>query len=174
MPVDKAAELASSDPGNTIRDLYETIPNNQYPSWTLYIQVKTPEQADKESVNPFDVTKIWTHSKYPLSEVGLLVLNRNPSNYFAELEQIAFSPSDIVPGIKPSPDKMLQARLFSYPDSQRHRLGAYFNQIPVNLPLKVPQTYQRDGFMAINGNMHDAPNYFPNSKNVPPEDSTLR
>ncbi|ETI55791.1 hypothetical protein F441_01539 [Phytophthora nicotianae CJ01A1] len=174
LPVDKAAELASSDPDYSIRDLYEAIANKQYPSWTLYIQVMTTEQAANESVNPFDVTKIWPHKKYPLIEVGRLVLNRNPTNYFAEIEQIAFSPSHMVPGIEPSPDKMLQGRLFSYPDTQRHRLGANYNQIPVNRPLKEPQTYQRDGFMAVNGNMHDTPNYFPNSKNGPPEDTTLR
>ncbi|CAH0474311.1 unnamed protein product [Peronospora belbahrii] len=174
LTVEKAAKLAGSDPDYAIRDLYDAIANKQFPSWTLYIQVMTPEQAAKETVNPFDVTKVWPHSKYPLIEVGRLVLNRNPSNYFAEIEQIAFSPSHMVPGIEPSPDKMLQGRLFSYSDTQYHRLGANYNQIPVNRPLKVPQTYQRDGFMVVDGNMHDAPNYFPNSKNGPPEDATLQ
>ncbi|UIZ23673.1 hypothetical protein KXD40_009584 [Peronospora effusa] len=174
LPVEKAAELAGSDPDYAIRDLYEAIDSKKYPSWTLYIQVMTPEQAANETMNPFDVTKVWSHSKYPLIEVGRLVLNRNPSNYFAEIEQLAFSPSNMVPGIEPSPDKMLQGRLFSYPDAHRYRLGTNYNQIPVNRPLQVPQTYQRDGFMAINGNMNDTPNYFPNSKNGPPENTTLR
>ncbi|CAI5705944.1 unnamed protein product [Peronospora effusa] len=174
LPVEKAAELAGSDPDYAIRDLYEAIDTKKYPSWTLYIQVMTPEQAANETMNPFDVTKVWSHSKYPLIEVGRLVLNRNPSNYFAEIEQLAFSPSNMVPGIEPSPDKMLQGRLFSYPDAHRYRLGTNYNQIPVNRPLQVPQTYQRDGFMAINGNMNDTPNYFPNSKNGPPENTTLR
>ncbi|KAF4318289.1 hypothetical protein BBO99_00006408 [Phytophthora kernoviae] len=174
LPVDKAAGLASSDPDYAIRDLYEAIANKQYPCWTLYIQVMTPEQAAKETTNPFDVTKIWSHKSYPLIEVGRLVLNRNPTNYFAEIEQLAFSPSHMVPGVEPSPDKMLQGRLFSYPDTQRHRLGVNYNQIPVNRPLKEPQTYQRDGFMAINGNMHGVPNYFPNSKNGPPENKAQR
>ncbi|RLN94135.1 hypothetical protein BBJ28_00008333 [Nothophytophthora sp. Chile5] len=174
LPVAKANELASSDPDYAIRDLYEAIADKQFPSWTLYIQVMTPEQASQETTNPFDVTKIWSHKQFPLQEVGRLVLNRNPSNYFAEIEQLAFSPSHMVPGVEPSPDKMLQGRLFSYPDTQRHRLGTNYNQIPVNRPLKEPQTYQRDGFMAINGNMNGAPNYFPNSKNGPAEDAKLR
>ncbi|EGZ04760.1 hypothetical protein PHYSODRAFT_342953 [Phytophthora sojae] len=112
----------------------------------------TPEQAAKESVNPFDVTK----------------------NYFAEVEQLAFSPSHMVPGIEPSPDKMLQGRLFSYPDTQRHRLGPNYQQIPVNKPLNELRTYQRDGFMTVDGNMNDAPNYFPNSVGGPVESPALR
>ncbi|KAF1772464.1 Catalase-like domain [Phytophthora cactorum] len=130
LPVDEAAALASSDPDYAIRDLYNAIEHQDLPTWTLYIQTMTPEQAAAESVNPFDVTKIWPHSSYPLQEVGRLVLNRNPKNYFAEVEQLAFSPSHMVPGIEPSPDKMLQGRLFSYPDTQRHRLGPNYQQIP--------------------------------------------
>ncbi|KAL7689732.1 putative catalase hem-binding, catalase immune-responsive domain, catalase core [Plasmopara halstedii] len=174
LSVDKAAELAGSDPDYAIRDLYEAIANKQYPSWTLYIQVMTRDQAVKETVNPFDVTKVWSHKAYPLIEVGRLVLNRNPTNYFAEIEQLAFNPANLVPGIEPSPDKMLQGRLFSYSDTQRYRLGVNYNQIPVNRPLVEPQTYQRDGFMTVIGNMHDAPNYYPNSKNGPSEDTTRR
>lgn len=172
LSVDKASKLASSEPDYAIRDLYEAIAKKQYPSWTLYIQVMTFDQAAKETLNPFDVTKVWSHKAYPLIEVGRLVLNRNPINYFAEIEQLAFSPSNLIPGIEPSPDKMLQGRLFSYSDTQRHRLGVNYNQIPVNRPVNEPQTYQRDGFMAVNGNMYGAPNYFPNSKNGPIEDST--
>ncbi|KAG2770630.1 Catalase [Phytophthora cactorum] len=169
LPVDEAAALASSDPDYAIRDLYNAIEHQDLPTWTLYIQTMTPEQAAAESVNPFDVTKIWPHSSYPLQEVGRLVLNRNPKNYFAEVEQLAFSPSHMVPGIEPSPDKMLQGRLFSYPDTQRHRLGPNYQQIPVNKPLNELRTYQRDGFMTVDDNMADAPNYFPNSVGGPTE-----
>ncbi|KAF1317978.1 Catalase, partial [Globisporangium splendens] len=169
LPVDEADRLASSDPDYAIRDLYEAIANKEYPTWTMYIQVMTQAQADKAAFNPFDVTKVWSHDAYPLLEVGRLVLNRNPQNYFAEIEQIAFSPSHFVPGIEASVDKMLQGRLFSYPDTHRHRLGVNYQQIPVNRPLKEPQTYQRDGFMAVNGNMGSVPNYFPNSAGGPIE-----
>ncbi|RLN13794.1 hypothetical protein BBJ28_00023183 [Nothophytophthora sp. Chile5] len=174
LPVDEAAALASSDPDYAIRDLYDAIQRQDFPTWTLYIQTMTPEQAAAESVNPFDVTKIWSHSAYPLQEVGRLVLNRNPKNYFAEVEQLAFSPSHMVPGIEPSPDKMLQGRLFSYPDTHRHRLGPNYQQIPVNKPLNELHTYQRDGFMAVNGNMEGAPNYFPNSMGGPAEAAGVR
>ncbi|TMW58282.1 hypothetical protein Poli38472_011870 [Pythium oligandrum] len=169
LPVDEAARLASSDPDYATRDLYDAIANKDYPAWTLYIQKMTAAEAEKSSFNPFDVTKIWPHSEYPLIEVGRLVLNRNPKNYFAEIEQIAFSPSHLVPGIETSPDKMLQGRLFSYPDTHRHRLGVNYQQIPVNRPLKEPQTYQRDGAMTVNGNMGSTPNYFPNSQGGPAE-----
>ncbi|DAZ92917.1 TPA: hypothetical protein N0F65_011322 [Lagenidium giganteum] len=169
LPVDEAERLAASDPDYATRDLYNAITEKKYPSWTMYIQTMTPQEAEESDFNPFDVTKVWPHDKYPLIEVGRLVLNRNPKNYFAEVEQIAFSPSHFVPGIEASPDKMLQGRLFSYPDTHRHRLGVNYQQIPVNRPLKEPQTYQRDGFMAVNGNMGGAPNYFPNSANGPNE-----
>uniref|UniRef100_A0AAV1UHU5 Catalase n=1 Tax=Peronospora matthiolae TaxID=2874970 RepID=A0AAV1UHU5_9STRA len=174
LSVDKAAELAGSNPDYAVQDLYEAIAKKQYPSWTLYIQVMSLDEAAKATFNPFDVTKTWPHSAYPLIEVGRLALNRNPRNYFAEIEQLAFSPSFMVPGIEPSPDKMLQGRLFSYPDTQRHRLGTNYLQIPVNRPLKVPQTYQRDGAMVVNGNMYEAPNYYPNSKGGPSEDTSQR
>ncbi|GLE01043.1 hypothetical protein PINS_up009856 [Pythium insidiosum] len=169
LPVDEAARLAGADPDYAIRDLYDAIARKEFPSWTLYIQTMTPAQAAHSAFNPFDVTKIWPHAAYPLREVGRLVLNRNPRNYFAEIEQLAFSPSHFVPGIEASPDKMLQGRLFSYPDTHRHRLGPNYQQIPVNRPLKEPQTYQRDGPMAVTGNMYDAPNYFPNSAGGPVE-----
>lgn len=171
LAVNDAERLAASDPDYATRDLYNAIASKEYPTWTMYIQVMTQAQAQQSSFNPFDVTKIWPHDAYPLLEVGRLVLNRNPRNYFAEIEQIAFSPSHFVPGIDTSPDKMLQGRLFSYPDTHRHRLGVNYQQIPVNRPLKEPQTYQRDGFMAVNGNMYGAPNYFPNSAGGPPEAS---
>ncbi|KAK1942799.1 Catalase [Phytophthora citrophthora] len=174
MPVDEAGFLAGADPDYANRDLFEAIEGGDFPSWTLYIQTMTPEQAKKHKLLAFDVTKVWPHGDFPLKEVGRLVLNQNPRNYFAEIEQLAFSPSDMVPGIAPSPDKMLQGRLFSYPDTLRHRLGKNYQQIPVNRPLKEPQTYQRDGPFVVNGNMGDAPTYFPNSMGGPQEVETLR
>lgn len=156
--------MASEDPDYAIRDLYNSIASNQPPSWTVYIQVMTFDQAARAPFNPFDLTKVWPHGDYPLIEVGRMVLNRNPRNYFAEVEQLAFAPSHMVPGIEPSPDKMLQGRLFSYADTHRHRLGVNYQSIPVNCPFasKV-RNFQRDGFMTVDGNQQDAPNYFPNS-----------
>jgi len=160
-----AAKLASSDPDYSIRDLYNAIAEKNYPSWNFSIQVMTFEEAEKFEFNPFDVTKVWSLKDFPRIPVGRLVLNRNPSNYFAEIEQIAFCPANLIPGIEPSPDKMLQGRLFSYRDTQRHRLGANWEQIPVNRPLpplKV-RNNQRDGPMTVDGNQGGRPNYFPNS-----------
>lgn len=135
LPADVADRIAGSDPDYAIRDLYNAIENKDFPSWTLYVQVMTFSQAERVPYNPFDLTKIWPHGDFPLIEVGRMVLNRNPQNYFAEVEQAAFSPSHMVPGIEPSPDKMLQARLFSYPDTHRHRLGVNYQNIPVNCPF---------------------------------------
>jgi len=162
----EADKLASDDPDYAIRDLYNSIANGQFPSWSLKIQVMTEQEAAKFRFNPFDLTKIWPHSEFPLIPVGKMVLNRNPENYFAEVEQIAFAPSHFVPGIEASPDKMLQGRLFSYPDTHRHRLGANYLQIPVNAPLSPVRNYTRDGPMNV---VHQggAPNYFPNSFNGP-------
>jgi catalase len=130
----------------------------------MYLQIMTYDQAASASFNPFDLTKVWPHTDYPLHRVGRLVLNRNPKNYFAEVEQLAFSPSHLIPGVEPSPDKMLQARLFSYPDTHRHRLGANYQSIPVNAPLCAPANhYQRDGPMQVDANGGGAPNYYPNS-----------
>ncbi|KAF8773922.1 Catalase like protein [Argiope bruennichi] len=143
-------ELAGTDPDYATRDLYNAIANGDYPSWTFYIQVMTFEQARTWRFNPFDVTKVWPQKEFPLIEVGKLVLNRNPKNYFAEVEQIAFTVSNLVPGIEASPDKMLQGRLFSYADTQRYRLGTNYLQLPVNCPYRVrPRNYQRDGEMTI-------------------------
>jgi len=172
LPVDEAEKLAGSNPDYATSDLYEAIAAKDFPTWTLYIQVMTPEQAQKCKYNPFDVTKVWPHAEYPLIEVGRLVLNRNPKNYFAEIEQIAFAPSHFVPGIETSPDKMLQGRLFSYPDTHRYRLGANYQQLPVNKPVSAVNTYQRDGFMCVNDNGGDLPNYFPNSVEGAPQESS--
>lgn len=166
LPVERANQLAGENPDYAIQDLYNAIANGNFPSWTLYLQVMTIEQAEKSKMNPFDVTKVWSHSDYPLIPVGRLVLNRNPTNYFAEVEQIAFAPSHLIPGVEASPDKMLQGRLFSYPDTHRHRLGGNYMQIPVNCPFKA-RNYQRDAPQAFNDNHQGTPNYFPNSFSGP-------
>ncbi|CAB0003273.1 unnamed protein product [Nesidiocoris tenuis] len=168
LPADKAAQLSGSDPDYSIRDLYNAIANKDYPSWTWYLQIMTEEQAQKSPFNPFDLTKVWPHKEYPLIPVGKMVLDRNPKNYFAEVEQIAFSPSHLIPGVEPSCDKMLQARLFSYPDTHRHRLGPNYLQIPVNCPYRTQiSNSQRDGFMTVTDNQAGTPNYFPNSFSGP-------
>ncbi|RWS25526.1 catalase-like protein [Leptotrombidium deliense] len=160
----RAAVLAGTDPDYAIRDLYNAIANKNFPSWTFYVQIMTYQQAEKFPFNPFDLTKVWPHADYPLIEVGKLVLDRNPENYFAEVEQLAFSPSSFVPGIGPSPDKMLQARLFAYDDTHRHRLGANFHHIPVNRPkCPVITPTLRDGPYCFDDNGGGMPNYFPNS-----------
>jgi catalase len=160
-----AAQLATDDPDYAIRDLYNAIANGDFPSWTMYVQVMTYEQTKNAPFNPFDLTKIWSHRDFPLQEVGRICLNRNPENYFADVEQLAFSPSHLVPGIEPSPDKMLQARLFSYPDTHRHRLGANYQHLPCNAGPYGPanNNYQRDGPMQTTRNGAGAPNYYPNS-----------
>eukprot|EP00088_Acartia_fossae_P018757 TRINITY_DN2085_c0_g1_i11.p1 TRINITY_DN2085_c0_g1~~TRINITY_DN2085_c0_g1_i11.p1 ORF type:complete len:519 (+),score=128.42 TRINITY_DN2085_c0_g1_i11:32-1558(+) len=163
-----ADEMSKSDPDYAIRDLYNAIAGDDYPSWSMFIQVMTFEEAEKFEFNPFDLTKVWPHGDFPLIPVGKLVLNRNPTNYFAEVEQIAFSPAHLVPGIEPSPDKMLQGRLFSYNDTHRHRLGTNWDQIPVNCPYRSRiRNMQRDGPMNVSGNQHGGPNYFPNSFSGP-------
>ncbi|CAB3377694.1 Hypothetical predicted protein [Cloeon dipterum] len=166
----RAAELSAQDPDYSIRDLYNAIAKGDYPKYNMSIQVMTFEQAEKWKWNPFDLTKVWPHTEFPLIPVGQLVLDRNPSNYFAEVEQIAFSPSHLVPGIEPSPDKMLQGRLFAYADTHRHRLGANYLQIPVNCPYRSRvANYQRDGPQCYTDNQAGAPNYFPNSFSGPQE-----
>lgn len=160
----EAAEMCSKDPDNATRDLFEHIASGKQAAWSVFVQVMPLEQAKTYKWNIFDVTKVWPHSDFPLIPVGKLVLNRNPENYFAETEQSAFSPSHLVPGIEPSLDRMLQARLFSYPDTHRHRLGANYLQIPINCPYNSKvANHQRDGPMAVNGNGGSAPNYEPNS-----------
>jgi catalase len=145
------------------RDLYESIENRDFPKWTMFIQVMTEEQARELPYNPFDLTKVWYHGDFPLIEVGELELNRNPENYFAEVEQAAFNPASIVPGIGFSPDKMLQGRLFSYADAQRYRLGVNHHLIPVNAPRCPFHSYHRDGAMRVDGNYGSTLAYEPNS-----------
>ncbi|UCH11530.1 MAG: catalase [Fidelibacterota bacterium] len=171
---EEATRLAGTDPDQATRDLYEAIARGDYPSWSVSIQVMHPDEAKTYRFNPFDITKVWPHSDYPLIPVGKMVLDRNPENYFADVEQAAFSPGTLVPGFAPSPDKMLQGRIFSYPDTHRHRLGANYQLLPVNVPKANPaQTYQRDGNMRIDENGGGGPNYYPNSYEGPTPDPTV-
>lgn len=159
----EAASLIGADRESHQRDLYEAIESGDFPRWMLCVQIMTEAQARLHKHNPFDLTKVWPHADYPMVEVGVLELNRNPDNVFAEVEQAAFSPANIVPGIGFSPDKMLQARLFSYGDAQRYRLGVNFNAIPVNAPKCPFHSYHRDGAMRTDGNLGSTLHYYPNS-----------
>jgi len=166
----RAMQLSAEDPDYSIRDLYNSVQNGDFPQWNFHIQVMTFEEATHFRWNPFDLTKVWPHKEFPLIPVGKIVLNRNPSNYFAEVEQAAFSPSRIVPGIEFSPDKMLQGRLFSYPDTQFHRLGPNFMKLPINCPYRTTvNNTQKDGSMRSDDNQGGAPMYHPNSFNGPIE-----
>jgi catalase len=163
----KAGELAGSDPDYAQRDLFGAISRGDFPSWSVYVQVMPPKDAATYRWNPFDVTKVWPHKDYPLIPVGKMTLNRNPENYHAEVEQSAFSPSHLVPGMDVSNDKMLQGRLFSYPDTHRYRLGKNYLQLPINCPHATKVfNHQRDGAFAIH-NGGSAPNYEPNSFSGP-------
>jgi len=144
-------------------DLYDNIEAGNNPSWTWYVQVMPEKDAENYRFDVLDITKVWPHSDYPLQKVGKMVLNRNPENYHAEVEQSAFAPSHLVPGIEPSNDKMLQGRLFSYADTHRHRLGANYKQIPINCPYRARvANYQRDNY-AYNGNQGSGVNHEPNT-----------
>ncbi|MCF6150254.1 MAG: catalase [Candidatus Kuenenia sp.] len=145
------------------RDLYESIKKGDFPKWNMKIQIMTEEEALKSPFNPFDLTKVWPYKNHPLVDVGVLELNRNPENYFAEVEQSAFNPANIVPGIGFSPDKMLQGRLFSYGDAQRYRLGVNHHLIPVNRARCPVNTFHRDGAMRVDGNYGSTLGYEPNS-----------
>jgi len=170
---EEAAIVQSEDLDWFNRDLYNAIARGNYPTWTAYIQVMTMDQAEKYVNNPFDLTKVWPHKEYPLIQFGKYTLNRNPSNYFAQVEQIAMSPSNLVPGIEPSPDRIFHARLFAYNDTQRHRLGANFYMIPVNCPFHAKaRSNMRDGPMCVDDNKGGAPNYSPNSFNGLFDDAT--
>lgn len=161
---DEAKEMAGLNPDHDRQMLHRAIENGDFPSWTAYIQLMTQEQAEEYRFNPFDVTKVWFHKDFPLIEVGKIVLNRNPDNFFAEVEQAAFSPASVVPGIFYSPDKLLQGRLFAYEDAQRYRLGVNNRDIPVNRPKAAAYNNERDGFMRMDN--PEGPNYYPNSRNV--------
>ncbi|UMR32505.1 catalase [Massilia sp. MB5] len=161
---EEAQAVIARDRESSQRDLYESIERGDYPRWKLQVQVMPEADAAGYRFNPFDLTKVWPHQDYPLIEVGVLELNRNPDNYFADVEQAAFTPANVVPGISFSPDRMLQSRLFAYGDAQRYRLGVNHHQIPVNAPKCPFHSYHRDGAMRSDGNHGGAIGYEPNSK----------
>ncbi|ASO17882.1 catalase [Actinoalloteichus hoggarensis] len=165
----EAATLAGENADHHIADLWDAIVAGDHPSWTLYVQVMPYEDAADYRFNPFDLTKVWPHGDYPLIKVGRLVLDRNPENYFAQIEQSAFEPTNLVPGIGPSPDKMLLGRMFSYPDAHRYRIGANYAQLPVNQPKSPVNSYSKDGAMRYS-NPGD-PVYAPNSYGGPHADA---
>jgi len=163
---DDAKRLIAEDRESAQRDLFESIEKGDFPRWKFYVQIMPEAEASQTPYNPFDLTKVWPHADYPLIEVGVLELNRNPDNYFAEVEQVAMSPANVVPGIGFSPDRMLQGRLFSYGDAHRYRLGVNHHQIPVNKPRCPFHNYHRDGAMRVDGNSGNGPTYEPNSFGV--------
>ena len=159
----EAAALVGADRESHQRDLFDAIERGDFPKWKLYVQIMPEADADKVPYHPFDLTKVWPKGDYPLIEVGEWELNRNPDNYFAEVEQAAFAPAHVVPGISFSPDKMLQGRLFSYGDAQRYRLGVNHHQIPVNAARCPVHSFHRDGAMRVDGNYGGTLHYEPNS-----------
>ncbi len=160
----EAEAIIGQDRESHQRDLFESIENGYYPKWTMCVQIMPEADAASVPYNPFDLTKVWPHKDYPLIEVGVMELDRNPENFFAEVEQSAFNPAAVVPGIGFSPDKMLQARLFSYGDAQRYRLGVNHHQIPVNAPRCPVHSYHRDGSMRVDGNHGGTLGYEPNDQ----------
>ncbi|AWB46370.1 catalase [Paenibacillus sp. CAA11] len=170
LTADEVREVQGRDFNHATRDLFHHIADGDFPEWELYVQLMPVQDLDLWSYDPLDPTKVWSEEHYPLIKVGTMTLNRNPKNVFAEVEQAAFSPSAVVSGIEPSEDKLLQGRLFSYPDTQRYRLGANYLQIPVNCPYAPVRNHQRDGLM----NIHQDPspvNYEPNSDSASPKEA---
>ncbi|MGI6545084.1 MAG: catalase [Fastidiosipilaceae bacterium] len=159
----EAEALVGMDRESHQRDLFDAIERGDFPKWKMFIQVMTEEQARQMKNNPFDLTKVWFKGDYPLIEVGYFELNRNPENYFQDVEQAAFNPANVVPGIGFSPDRMLQGRLFPYGDAQRYRLGVNHHQIPVNAPRNAAHSFHRDGQMRVDGNQGGLLHYEPNS-----------
>ena len=170
---DEADKLAGSDPDYHRQDLWDSIEKGDFPSWTVYVQVMPIADAEGYRFNPFDMTKIWSHKDYPLIEVGKWTLNRNPENYFAQIEQASFEPSNIVPGIGFSPDKMLLGRVFAYADAHRYRIGTNYAQLPVNAPKVEVNSYSKEGPMRYKFNSADTPVYAPNSGGGPHADPDL-
>ncbi len=171
----QAAEIVGKTRESTQEDLFYSIEKGHCPKWTMYVQIMHEQDAEKQKFNPFDLTKVWPHADFPLVEVGVLELNRNPDNYFAEIEQAAFSPSNIIPGVGFSPDKMLQARIFSYADAHRYRLGTHYEALPVNRPHAPVHHYHKDGAMRFFENMPNADAYYePNSFLGPVEDPSVK
>jgi catalase len=159
----EAEALVGKDRESHQRDLFDAIARGDFPKWTLYVQVMPEADAEKVPYHPFDLTKVWPHKDYPLIEVGVFELNRNAENFFADVEQSAFAPSNLVPGIGVSPDRMLQARLTNYADAQRYRLGTNYQQIPVNAARCPVHSNHRDGIGRVDGNYGRLPHYEPNS-----------
>lgn len=169
LTADVAAKIAGENPDYHTEDLFNAIENGDFPAWKLYVQIMPLEDANTYRFDPFDVTKVWSQKDYPLIEVGRMVLDRNPENYFAEVEQATFSPGTLVPGIDVSPDKMLQGRLFAYADAHRYRVGANHQHLPINRAKSEVNSYQRDGQMRFDGNGGKSVNYEPNSFGGPTE-----
>ncbi|MCD4758421.1 MAG: catalase [Arcobacteraceae bacterium] len=165
----EAEAIIAKDRESSQRDLYESIEKGNFPKWNFQIQIMTEEEAKNASFNPFDLTKVWPHKDYPMIDVGVMELNKNPEHYFAQIEQAAFSPSNVVPGISWSPDKMLQARVFSYADAHRYRVGTHYEMLPVNRPLNDVNTYHADGPMRLDEPIGTDAYYEPNSFNGPVE-----
>jgi catalase len=166
---EEADRMASVDTDYHTRDLFETISRGDYPRWTLKVQIMPFEEAKTYRFNPFDLTKVWPHADYPLVEVGTMTLNRNPTDYHSQIEQLAVEPSNLVPGVGPSPDKMLLGRMFAYPDAHQARIGTNYNQLPVNAPIAPVHSYSKDGAMRYH-TVSD-PVYAPNSKGGPHADT---
>jgi catalase len=169
----EAEQLAGSDADHHIRDLYAAIQRGEHPTWSLYVQVMPYADAADYRFNPFDLTKVWPHGDYPLIKVGTLRLDRNPENYFAQIEQAAFEPSNFVPGVAASPDKMLLGRIFSYADAHRYRIGTNYAQLPVNAPMAAVHSYAKDGAMRFDWSAADRPVHAPNSLGGPAADPGL-
>ncbi|KAL4947882.1 catalase-like domain-containing protein [Aspergillus filifer] len=156
----EASKLAGENPDYMIQDMFEAIERGEYPIWDVFVQLMSPAEAEKYRWNIFDMTKVWSHRDFPLMQIGTLTMNRNPRNYFADIEQAAFSPSTMVPGFGPSADPVLQARLFAYPDAARYRLGVNYQQLPTNAAkVQVYCPFQRDGKMRFDDNYGGDPNY---------------
>lgn len=168
----EAEVIVGKDRESNQRDLFENIEKGKFPKWSFEIQIMNEEEAKKCSFNPFDLTKVWPHGDYPMIKVGTMTLNENPKNYFQQVEQASFSPSNIVPGISYSPDKMLQARIFSYPDAQRYRVGTHYEMLPVNRPIVEVNTYNLDGSMNFDIKEPTKAFYEPNSFDGPVEDAS--
>jgi len=172
----QAADVVGHTRESYQEDLFGSIERGDYPKWRLCVQIMPELEADRQPFNPFDLTKVWSHKNFPLIEVGIVELNRNADNYFAEIEQLALSPSNVVPGIGFSPDKMLQARIFSYADAHRHRIGTHYEALPVNAPHVPVHNYNKDGAMRFTRNDSGNPDayYEPNSFNGPVQDTSVK
>jgi len=171
MTADEAERIAGANADFYRQDLYEAIERGEFPTWDVKVQIMPYAEAKTYRFNPFDLTKTWSHKDYPLVDVGHFTLNRNPKNFFAEIEQAAFSPSNQVPGTDISPDKMLMARVFAYPDAQRYRVGPNYAELPVNSPHAAElHNYSQDGMLRHSFHAPDVPVYAPNSFGGPAAD----